>query len=167
MRLDIKDFEGALELCAAGVLADVRRVGLPPLGEDAELEFAFEAAAGAGVFTLSVGAIAASDIRVRKGEALEIFYAHLRDEDPAHFAETQVAWTAQPELAAAWAIGSVLIDPHRLAMTHPYVETVGFSFLCLRGGEPVGRLALIGESDILLAADMSDPTLAPYQLETL
>lgn len=164
---DFKDFEGARQLCAAGILTGVRRVGLPPLGDDSELEFAFQSGAETQTFTLTVGAVGASDVVVRPGAAFDVFYRHLETEDPAHYAQTLRDWVVAPEPAAAWAIGAALSDPHRLAMTNPYVETVGFSFLCTRDGDPVGRLAVIGEADILLAADVSDPSLAGYQLETL
>lgn len=160
-------FERANGLCAAGVLTAVRRVGLPPLGGDAELELDFLSPEGPKTFCIMVGAIGASDVRIRQGRALDLDYAHLREEYPEEFATLVGDWSQRDEVLAAWAIGSSLSDPCRLRMTNPYSEIVGFSFLCTRGGEVFGRLALIGEADYLYAASLDAAELAGYGLRAI
>ncbi len=167
MRPESEVFDQANSLCAAGVLTDVRRVGLPPLGEDSDLELDFLSPDGAKTFSIGIGPVAASDVRIREGRALDLDYAHLNLEEPAEYASLVADWAQREELRAAWAIGATLSDPCRLQMTTPYSEIVGFSFLCTRAGEVLGRLALIGEADTLYAAEAQDPLLAGYRLKTL
>lgn len=167
MRGEFQDFDRVEALCAAGVLTAVRRVGLPPLGGDSELELDFMSPEGESTFSLSIGSVGASDVLIRKGRLLDIAYAHLAAEAPEEYASTAGDWAQADELSAAWAIGAVLSDPRRLQMTNPYAEIVGFSLQCTRAGEIVGRLALIGEADFLYAAALQAPELAGYALKTL
>jgi hypothetical protein len=167
MRTETEAFDEASALCAAGVLTAVRRVGLPPLGGDSELELDFLSPGGASTFSLSVGPVGAGDVHIRKGRLLDLAYAHLAAEAPEDYANTAGAWSHADELCAAWAIGAALSDPRRLQMTYPYAEIVGFSFLCTRAGEIVRRLALIGEADFLYAAELGAAELAGYALKTL
>ena len=167
MDAETEAFDAARTLCAAGVLTAVRRVGLPPLGGDSELELDFLSAGGISTFSVCIGPVGAGDIRIHKGHLLEIAYEHLAHEDPEEYAKTARDWVRAGEPSAAWAVGAVLSDPRRLQMTHPYPEIVGFSFACLRAGEIVGRLALIGEADYLYAADQEAPELSGYALTML
>ena len=167
MRTETGAFDQASALCAAGVLAAVRRVGLPPLEGDSELELDFLSPGGGSTFSLTIGPVGAGDVHIQKGRLLDLAYAHLAAEAPEDYAKTAAAWSHADEPSAAWAIGATLSDPRRLQMTYPYSEIVGFSFVCIRAGEIIGRLALIGEADFLYAAELGSPELAGYALKTL
>lgn len=161
--------EGARALCEAGVLRAVRRAGFKPMmwKEEVELELDFEGPAGLRTFRIMCGEIGANDVHVAEGTVLELFYGHLRGEEPESWAEAVAAWRLDPELDAEWAIGARLVRPVRLEMTKPYAEPVGFAFECERDGLSLGRLMMFASADILFAVREDHPEVAKYGLREL
>ena len=143
-------------LVAAGPIACIARVGHAPLGGDDPIEITF---ADGAIFHIDIGFEHATDLRVETGTLLERAYGHLRTEDPAVFDAIAKDWTSET-VDLPWAIGSVLTNPRRLAMTNPYRVDVGYVF------DAGGRsFALLGEADYIWATDLDDEQLASFGLE--
>lgn len=159
-------WEGAQALCGAGVLRAVRRAGFTPVAwkEEVELELDFDGPEGLRTFRIMAGAMHANDVGVAEGTVLELFYGHMREEEPDSWAWTVSQWRLDLEPDAQWAIGACLSNPVRLEMTRPYREIVGFAFDCEKDGEKMGRLMLFASADILFAVREDHPEVANYGL---
>lgn len=145
-----------LDLCDAGAIARLVRVGYPPFLGDDPIEISF---ASGAVFNIDVGFEAATDIQVRAGTLLESAYGHLRTDDPDAFAAIERDWESE-DIDLPWLIGATLSNPRRLAMTSPYRVDVGYVFDA--GGR---RFALFGEADFITANELSDEENESLRLE--
>lgn len=163
---DRQAWESARALCDAGVLRGVRRAGSAPIGDAAQLdlELDFDGPGGLRTFRVMTGPVGASDISVAEGAALELFAGHLREEDPACYAEIAANWHLNTEDEMQWALGAQLSRPFRLEMTRPYIETVGFVFDCERDGRMIGRAMIFASADILFAVRENHPEVGSYGL---
>ena len=148
---------GPEALCAAGAIAQIRRVGIPPFDIDDTIEIAF---ADGAVFNIDIGLQGATDIEIYEGLLLERAYGHLRTEEPETFARIARDWTHSAIEGVDWALGHTLTHLRQLSMTHPYRVEVGFVFAC-----GARDLAIFGEADLIYIAALDDPEIASFQLE--